>query len=242
MALDEQWALDELVAFERMTVMRNGSSGGFFTDQDYTASPDDTIAASAAVVEQILDRVIPDWRTAVELRGTNRWTRHREATQRAIAILKRQAELREKLGDNAPTLDASRFHPWVWEGARSMWGSRQYAQAVVDALKKVNAEAQLKAGRRDVSETDLFNQLFSMDAPKAGRPRLRLMSDDGSDTYSSVHRGARAMAEGLFAGVRNRHSHEVADTPAEEQHALEQLAAVSVLARWVDDAEVVMAP
>ncbi|SCX60543.1 Protein of unknown function (Hypoth_ymh) [Klenkia marina] len=240
--MDIAWALDELGIFERMTVLTNNSRGGFVTSSSSTASPDGDVAAAAAVVEQILDRVIADWRTTIELRSSNRWTRHREATLRAITILRRQEELREKLGDNAPTLDASRLHPWAWDGARSMWGSRQYAQAVVDALKKVNAEAQLKVGRRDVSETDLFNQLFSLDAPKADRPRLRLMPDDGSDTYSSVHRGARSLAEGLFAGVRNRLSHEVTESPAEEQHALEQLAAVSVLARWVDDAEVVTAP
>jgi hypothetical protein len=72
--------------------------------------------------------------------------------------------------------------------------------------------------------------------------RLRLLEDDGSDNFKSVHRGAMALAEGLFAGIRNVVSHTVAESEADEQAALGQLAAVSVLARWVDDADVVTVP
>ncbi|WP_420884091.1 TIGR02391 family protein [Micromonospora sp. CPCC 205547] len=59
----------------------------------------------------------------------------------------------------------------------------------------------------------------------------------GSDTYRSLHRGARAFAEGLYAAIRNPGMH--TPPPAdggEEQLALEQLAAFSLLARWVDQA------
>jgi hypothetical protein len=64
------------------------------------------------------------------------------------------------------------------------------------------------------------------------------MEDDGSKTYKSVHRGARSLAEGLYAGVRNPASHEILGD-LDEQHALEQLAAFSgLLARWVDAATV----
>jgi hypothetical protein len=101
----------------------------------------------------------------------------------------------------------------------------------------VNAEAQAKASRRDISEVDLFNQLFSLYPPKAGAARLRLMADDGSKTYQNVHKGARALAEGLYTAIRNPGSHEIAPDD-DEQQALEQLAAFSVLARWVDSAEV----
>jgi hypothetical protein len=49
-----------------------------------------------------------------------------------------------------------------------------------------------------------------------------------------------AFAEGLFAGVRNPLAHE-SDTDLDEEVALEYLAAISVLARWVDEAVVVTA-
>ncbi|MFK0012977.1 TIGR02391 family protein [Streptomyces sp. NPDC091027] len=92
-----------------------------------------------------------------------------------------------------------------------------------------------------MSETRLFQQAFSQDAPKAGQPRLRLMQDDGSDTYRSIHRGAAASAEGFFAGIRNPNSHADGLPELARHEALEQLAALSVLARRVDAATLVTA-
>lgn len=89
----------------------------------------------------------------------------------------------------------------------------------------------------DASETDLFNQAFSLKDPEVGAARLRLAEDDGSKTYENLHRGARAFAEGLYAGIRNPGMH-VPHGGGEEQLALEQLAAFSLLARWVDQARV----
>lgn len=109
----------------------------------------------------------------------------------------------------------------------------------VTAAPKVNAETQNKVGHRDVSETRLFQQVFSVDAPRAGQPRLRLMADDGSDTFRSVHCGAMAFAEGCYAGIRNPNSHEDGPPELPEHQALEQLAAFSVPARWVDTAALV---
>jgi hypothetical protein len=103
---------------------------------------------------------------------------------------------------------------------------------------RINTETQAKLGRMDVSETALFNEAFSLSDPKPGSPRLRLAKDVGSKTYESLHRGARAFAEGLYAGIRNPGMHAPSDG-GEEQLALEQLAAFSLFARWVDQAEVV---
>jgi hypothetical protein len=64
------------------------------------------------------------------------------------------------------------------------------------------------------------------------------MPDDNSDTFRSVHRGAMAFAEGCFAGTRDPNSHEDGLPELPEQEALEQLAALTVLARWVDRAAV----
>lgn len=236
--MNVEWAINELEKFIKMTVMRNGSGDGFITTSDYTAAPDAEVAQQAQIVEKILDRVISGWRT--ELTGkmaNNRWARHREAAIRAREELVRAEEVRENLGENAPDLSAADLHPWIWSGAKSLWQSGHYREAVEGAIKKLNAETQNKVGRRDVSETDLFKQAFSLDEPKAGKFRLRRMKDDGSDTYKSVQRGAMTFAEGVFAGIRNPLSHE-ADHELSEQEALEYLAALSVLARWVDASEV----
>jgi len=239
--MNVDWALNELDKFITMTVMRNGSgsSGGavVITSRTYTAATDAEVTKQAQVVEKILDRVIPGWRTDIENSKNNRWTRHREAAIRAREELVRAEEVRENLGENAPDLSAADLHPWIWSGAKSLWQSGHYREGVEGAIKKLNAETQNKVGRRDVSETDLFKQAFSLDEPKTGKSRLRRMKDDGSDTYKSVQRGAMTFAEGVFAGIRNPLSHE-AEQELSEQEALEYLAALSVLARWVDRSEV----
>jgi hypothetical protein len=161
----------------------------------------------------------------------------RDLALRAIAQLERAEELREMLGDNAPLLDASRMHPWAWDNARSLWQSGHFREAVYGASRKVNAETQNKLGRRDVGETELFQQAYSKDDPRPGQPRLRLPDDDGSKTAVSVRRGIMALAEGCYAALRNPASHAVLDELSEVE-ALEQLAAFSLLARFVERSEV----
>lgn len=232
------WALGELDKFIQQTVMINDSFAGngvaYFSNKSSTAAADAEVAQQAQVVEKIFDRVIPGWRTDIELRKSNRWTRHREAAIRAKAELERQEEVRKNLGDDAPELSAANLHPWVWGGASSLWHSGHFREAVEGAIRKLNAETQNKLGRRDVSETDLFNQAFSEQPAVAKNPRLHRMPDDGSKTFKSVQRGARMFAEGVFAGIRNPLAHE-ADQEMPEQEALEYLTALSVLARWVDE-------
>ena len=114
-----------------------------------------------------------------------------------------------------------------------------YREAVEGAIRKLNAETQNKLKRSDLSETDLFRQAFSDDLPTADNPRLHRIPKDDGKTFKSVQRGARMFAEGIFAGIRNPLAHE-ADQDMSEQQALEYLAALSVLARWVDESKLVM--
>lgn len=136
-------------------------------------------------------------------------------------------------------MDAANLHPWAWENGRSYWNTGHYHQAVMQAAVRINAETQAKLGRMDISEVALFNETFSLDAPKPDAPRLRLRKDDGSKTYQNLHRGARAFADGLYTAIRNPGMPTPPATDGgEEQLALEQLAAFSLLARWVDQAVV----
>lgn len=244
--MDTTWALEQLRIFERATVLTNASSGGYITTRSRTAATDSDVVAMAPVIEQILSRVIPDWRTSVQLRSSNRWTQHREACQRAIALLERETELRDKLGDDAPTLSAGGLHPWVWGGAQSMWAMAAYDRAVEDALARINYETQRKSGVSRLGETKLFQLLFSGEDPKSDAPRLRLQPADGAsetpETFRNRHLAVHALAQALFAGLRNPAAHGVRTHEGDEQVALERLAAASVLARWVDDATLVRAP
>jgi hypothetical protein len=235
--MNTEWALRKLDKFIEQTVMRNASGNGVITTSNITAKSNDEVARQVQVVEQILDRIISDWRLRFNDTRNNRWTGHREAAIRAREALLRQQELDKNLGENAPELSATELHPWVWSGAKSLWQSGHFREAVEGANKKLNAETQNKVGHRDVSETNLFKHAFSLDDPKAGNARLRRVKDDDGDTYRSVQRGAMNLAEGVFAGIRKPLSHE-ADQELSEQEALEYLAALSVLARWVDAATV----
>lgn len=200
---------------------------------------EDDIKQQLPVVERIFTQYLSAWRD--EDLSYNRddqqeqiWAKHRDLALRVRGIADREDEIRANLGDGSPVLSAAKLHPWVWEGARSLWQSSHYREAVEGAIRKLNAETQNKLGRRDVSEDDLFKQAYSEQAPALNNSRLHRMKDDGSKTFKSVQRGARAFAEGVFAGIRNPLAHE-SDQEMPEQQALEYLAALSVLARWVDE-------
>lgn len=199
--------------------------------------PETEASQRAHVVEQILDRALPGW-AKHRPKKDDAYSWLRDQASRAMAALRRQTELAEKLGDNAPDMDAANLHRWTWENGKSYWMTGHYHQAVMQAAIRVNSESQAKLGRMDVPETALFNEAFSLDPPKVGVARLRLAKDDGGKTYQNLHRGARAFAEGLYAAIRNPGMHRPQQSDGgEEQLALEQLAAFSLLARWVDQAD-----
>ncbi len=244
--INVEWAVAELDRFIQQTVLTNnsGSRGGVIviTSSARTAAPDAEVTKQAQVVEKILDKVIRGWRTNIKPASeSNRWVQHREAAIRAKEELLRQEEVRKNLSDDAPEISAASLHPWVWTGAAALWQSGYFRSAVEDAAKKVNAEAQNKVGRRDVSETKLFQEAFSDKPAEPGKARLRRMTPDSSETYRSLQRGAMSLAEGIYAGIRNPFGHS-APQDIDEQVALEYLAALSVLARWVDDSKVETAP
>lgn len=236
-----EWAIAQLDDFimASTTSYRESPPGTIGFHSYPTVASRDELVKKAQIVEQILNRVVPGWRKLDADTDRKEWNLHREAALRAREELLHEDEVRMNLGDDAPTISAAGLHPWVWSGAASLWRSGHYRQAVEDALKKVNAETQNKLGRRDVSETDLFNQAFSDSPAASGKPRLRRMTPDEIDTYKSMQRGARSLAEGIYAGIRNPFGHgDPSKMDIDEQVGLEYLAAISVLARWVDDATV----
>jgi hypothetical protein len=238
--LDVEWAINEIDLFLHATdqVGHDNSGSDVMIIGTHMRATGIEASQRAHVIEQILDRVLPGWsKDRPTTDSEYRWLRDQAA--RAKTALQRSAELAEKLGDNAPDMDAANLHPWAWENGKSYWNTGHYHQAVMQAAIRINAETQAKLGRMDVSETALFNEAFSLDSPKPGAPRLRLVKNDGGKTYQNLHRGARAFADGLYTAIRNPGMH----TPppsggGEEQLALEQLAAFSLLARWVEQSSV----
>jgi len=240
MVIDTEWAVAQLTNFVELTTLETPKPVQGVINLSDTRYPRGrgTIPPAAQIIEQILDRVLPDWKLSVPIDKTQRWQQHREAAQRAVAQLERDEEIQKHLGDTAPKLDASKFHHWIWEGARSLWNSRHFGEAVRAASVKLNAETQNKLGTRSISETSLFQQAFSSDEPSPTKPRLRLPDDVGAKTDMSIRRGIMAFAEGCYSAIRNPISHEPQNELSEDE-AMEQLAALSLLARWVDAANVV---
>ncbi|HMR49034.1 MAG TPA: TIGR02391 family protein [Arachnia sp.] len=235
--LNKQWAKKQLEHYLWATTkVPNGELTAAGNPRMRLRVTGDELEKLGYVVGQIIIRVFP----GIELNW--HWTAHvRERALQALTELEREEELRQNLGDSTPPLSATELHPWVWESARPFWGIAQYSAAIWTSLLRLNSELQRTIGRRDVSEADAFVQAFTPDRPQPGKPRLRLMPDDGSKTYQNRQRGTMLLAQGLFTGVRNPLGHEPAEEPS-EQEALETLAAISLLARWVTRAELVEAP
>jgi hypothetical protein len=111
--LDTTWALSELNNFRTLTELEPPPDRPNVVNLSpclFIRGNLADIVASAHVVEQIFDRIIPNWRSEVpddRNDKINRWCQHIEAAQRVRTVLQRQEEVQEKLGDNAPRLNAA---------------------------------------------------------------------------------------------------------------------------------------
>jgi hypothetical protein len=153
----------------------------------------------------------------------------------ALGRLKTQAETRAKLGSSAPSMSADALHPLVWNAASERWGVGHYADAVQRAATFLNANVQDKVGRRDVSDSELMREVFSTSPATSEKPRLRWPGKDSDLTVKSMRVGILSMAQGVFSAIRNPATHSTENM--ERQEALEQLATLSILARWIDRCE-----
>jgi hypothetical protein len=221
-------------------------SGSIVGSSYHVYSETDTVLhRQAQVVDQILDRVVPPWRDNKPddpAMGKPKWRHHRRWVTQAIAALERQEEVEAHLGTQAPQIAVDSLHRWVWDSAEVAWEAGSYGDAIRAAARAISAKARQKLDRRDLGEWKLLNQAFDPKSPEAGQPRLRLWPEDGSDTFVSLHQGAASLARGLYQAVRNPANHEDDEVEIEEHRAVEALAAFSMLARFVDEAEVLRAP
>ncbi|WP_420443084.1 TIGR02391 family protein [Candidatus Poriferisodalis sp.] len=173
-----------------------------------------------------------------------RWASAMEATQRLVGVLRNRSVRSAILGPSGPLLAANQLHPWVWNAAVDRWDSSHWTDAVDAAARAVEELTQHKTNLSSLSGPDLYSKAFSTEPPEPGRSRLRFSaipekSEDGkaSRRWTSAHEGAGAFGRGCAQGIRNMHAHGTAELS--EQQAIEFLAALSVLARWVDTADVV---
>jgi hypothetical protein len=81
--------------------------------------------------------------------------------QKGLGILDYQDEWALKLLPDAPVLPTDRFHPWVWDSARTLWETGHYRQAVHAASNAINAKTQAKLNRREISDKKLMQEALT---------------------------------------------------------------------------------
>lgn len=146
----------------------------------------------------------------------------------------------EEDAPDLPSLGPASLHPLIWDAAAPLWTMHQLRRAVqagADALMDQIAEF---GQRRDMQEKSRWEQLFSTNPPEVGRPRLRWPGDPNDLTVKSVQQGLIQLGAGLQMVVRNPATH--ARERLTEQEAFEQLAALSMMARFMDACELLEAP
>ena len=239
--VDVEWVQDQLRTFVVDTRPVNQSGAGFITTQSAPACGRDRAIELAEVVHPILERLYPEWASENSSRSTDEFRTERDAAKRLLARLDTQAEVRARLGDDlSPRLTAAALHPLIWRAAQAQWSTGHRHEAVLAAAKAVNSHLQTKVSRRDISETDLVRQAFSEKAAEPGKARLRFDTILDDQTRESMRQGAMNFGSGCFAAIRNPIGH----LPNEEveldaETALERLAALSLFARWIDEADLI---
>ncbi|MDC8974667.1 TIGR02391 family protein [Mycobacterium marinum] len=136
------------------------------------------------------------------------------------------------------TLDLSALNPRVWHAARELWLNGHRRQAVEAAYGAVLDDVRSRTGRDDLSDDDVFGQAFSSDPPRPGRARLRWPGEANDRTVISMNSGIRQFSAGVQLAIRNPLVHGRPDISVGE--AGERLAALSLLATWIDDCEPVI--
>jgi hypothetical protein len=129
------------------------------------------------------------------------------------------------------------LHPWIQDTAAPLWRDGHRAAAVDRAASALfDTYLPRKLGRsRAKSARDTITQAFSTEPPKSDWPRLRLPGlEQGTPSWQSAHEGAMHFGQGCAEAIRNLAVHGDDDL---EQAALEALASLSLLARWIERAE-----
>ena len=145
-------------------------------------------------------------------------------------VLKAEAEAPPRVGAEA-------MHPLVWGAAQRLWRDHHFRHAVAAAAEALIAQVKSRTERNDVPETALWQETFSERDPVPGKPRLRWPGDPADRAVKNMNDGLRLFAAGVQMTIRNTATHPAADLS--EQEALERLATLSLLARWLDECELV---
>lgn len=127
------------------------------------------------------------------------------------------------------------MHPTIWGASKPLWNDGHFREAVAAAAEALVDKVKTLTGRRDIAETPLWQQAFSAKSPAIGEVRLRWPGVQEDRDVKSMNDGLRQFAPGVQMTIRNSAAHSTEQMT--EQDALERLATLSLLARWVDECD-----
>lgn len=145
------------------------------------------------------------------------------------------AKIAKAEAEAPPTIGAEAMHPLVWGAAKALWRDRHFRQAVAAASESLVVQLKARLNRYDLNDTPLWQEAFSDRDPQSGKPRLRWPGDQTDKSVKTMNDGLRMFAPGVQMLVRNSSVH--GEIEISEQEALERLAALSLLARWVESCD-----
>lgn len=232
--------LEELLAIvSEMDAMYWGDPEGYFRRRDWKeldARVEGLLPGALRIAQQI-DSTAAQKMEHPPGAYTFQWDNLRQGVVRAVGALRTQPAVDAILAPAGPKIAAGELHPVVWQAAARLWDQGNRRLALQTAATMIDAHLQAKLNVVKPSGYDLVTQAFKPDA-KPGSKVLRFAQySQGSDDWTSAHQGAMHFGQGCMMAIRNLATHHAVE-PSPEL-ALEQMAALSVLCRWIDDAEVV---
>jgi uncharacterized protein (TIGR02391 family) len=134
-----------------------------------------------------------------------------------------------------PTSGVEALHPSIWGPAGKLWRDGHFRSAVHSAAEALTAQLRTRVGQPGLDATALYGKIFS-----ERDPLLQWPGDPTDLTVKSMRAGLGKYATGVNMTVRNTAAHGTAEMSA--QDAMERLAALSLLARWIDECEDISSP
>jgi uncharacterized protein (TIGR02391 family) len=231
----------ELRSFVDQAKPVNQSSGLYVTASCAPACGRASAIELSERVLPILNTLYPNWRDENPEDANFEFRAVRDASERLISRIGSHEHIGALLAghDASPRLSGSQLHELVWRAASAQWSTGHRQEAVLAAAKAVNSLLQSRLDRRDISDVKLVREAFSDSDPATNKPRLRFLAIEDGQTRESMRQGVMSFGTGCFQAIRNpvghlpNEQHELS-----EQEALERLAALSLLARWIDQAEI----
>ncbi|WP_245962290.1 TIGR02391 family protein [Streptomyces ardesiacus] len=150
----------------------------------------------------------------------------------AEQILGRLEALTDKAeAELPPTTGVEAMHPTIWGAARKLWLDGHFRLAVQSAAETLISQLKTRTGLTNMDATNVYEKVFNTKSPVLTWP-----GDPNDRTVSSMQNGLSKYAPGLNMTVRNTATHGPSDEMTAQQ-ALERLAALSLLAHWIDECE-----